>query len=161
VEGQGLHGCFGNAESPYYMARARPDVSADRRDRELRKIAQAFRALADGVEADERNRELLHPRKAMRAERQIRCYHSASGLLMDALALGGPQDEGLLRILRSWRDRPTARRECFVHVCAKWPPLRRARVVPRTSDLLACARAMRVIADGIWREPLPDGTSRP
>jgi hypothetical protein len=133
------------------MARVRTDVTADRCDRQLRKIAEALRALADLVETQERNRELLHPRKAMRANRQNRCHRSASGLLMDALAVGGPQDERLRLILLSWRDRPTARVECFQHVCEVWPPLRETRVVPSTADLLACAHALRIIAGGVWK----------
>lgn len=112
---------------------------------------RALRVLSDRVETEVHNREMLHPRKAMCAYRQNHCFHSAGRLMMDALALGGPQDEKLRLVLLSRRDTQTARDDCFIHVCDVWPPLRDARVVTSAADLLACARALRVIAEGVWR----------
>jgi hypothetical protein len=133
------------------VAKPRTDAPAEDRAKELRKIADALTTLADRIEVEERSREASHPRRAMKARRQTRCYHAASSLLMDALALGGPDDARLRSILLSWRDEPTARWQCFQHVCLEWRPLVDSRIVPSTADLLACAEALRVIARGVCR----------
>jgi hypothetical protein len=131
------------------VAQPRTDASADHRDRELRKIAECLLALADEVESEERNRDLLRPRRAMTARRQQRCDRIACGLLMDTLALGGPVDEQLRLILLSWKDKPNAAWRCFEHVCHVWKPLVESRMVSSTSNLLDCAKALRMIATGV------------
>jgi hypothetical protein len=131
------------------VAQPRTDATADHRARELRKIADCLLALADEVESEERNRDLLHPRRAMTARRQNRCNRIACGLLMDTLAFGGPEDEQLRLILLSWRDKPDAPWKCFNHVCHEWKPLVESRIVSSTSNLLDCAKAFRMIAIGV------------
>jgi hypothetical protein len=135
------------------MAKPRTNAPLESRAHELRKTADCLRALAVEVEAEQKRRESPPPRRLLgrSRDRMMRLYDAAGGLLMGALELGGPEDEGLRRILPSWRGRPTARRECFVHVCKAWRPLVMGRVVPSTSDARACAEAMRIIATGVSR----------
>jgi hypothetical protein len=119
-------------------------VPAADRARELRKIARGLRDLADEFEAGARARG-----SRRKGKREVRLYRAASGLLMDTLPLGGPQDESLRRVLLSWRTDPVARWRCFQHVCQAWRPLPRGRVVPSTADLMSCADALRMIARGV------------
>jgi hypothetical protein len=136
-------------ESSVSVAQPRTDASAEHRARELRKIAECLLTLADEVESEERNRDLLHPRRAMTARRQNRCNRIASGLLLDTLAVGGPIDEQLRLILLSWKDKPDAPRKCFNHVSQVWRPLVESGMVSSTSNLPDCAKALRMIATGV------------
>jgi hypothetical protein len=131
------------------VAKPRTDAPVENRGHELRKIAERLRALADQVESEETPRR----RRPGRPDRATRFYRTASGLLMDAVELGGPEDASLRRVLLSWREEPTARWRCFQHVCRAWRPLLAGRVVPSTSDRGACAEAMRVIARGVSPGP--------
>jgi hypothetical protein len=131
-----------------FVAKPRTAVPAEFRGRELRKIAECLRALADRIEAEEGNRESRR-RRPGRMNRATRFDHAASGLLMDAVELGGPEDQSLRRVLLSCRDQPSPRWDCFHHVCRAWRPLLYGRVVPSTTDRRACAEAMRVIARGV------------
>jgi hypothetical protein len=145
-----------------YMAKPRTDAPDEGRAKELRKIADNLRTLADKIETDQRRRETssAQRRKRRRNIRRHRPYHTASGLLMDTLVLGGPEDESLRRVLFSWREKPAARWQCFEHVCRAWRPLLEGRIVPSISDLLACAAALRRIAVGVSSQPPPKGTQK-
>ena len=133
------------------MARPRTDASENARAKELRKIADNLRDLADKIEAQEKykRRSSDFREKYKRRFNPRHLYHGASGLLMDALALGGPEDEGLRRVLLSWKNDPIGRLLCFEHVCRVWRPLVKCRIVVSTSDVLACTDALRKIADGV------------
>ena len=144
-----LSGSFGGSVRGAFVAKPRTDAPPEARARELRKVADCLRSLADEVEAEQRRREAPRPRSIMRRDDRTRPYRAASGLLMDALELGGPEDESLRRVLLSWRAKPAARWRCFYHVCKAWRPLVAGRVVPSASDPRACAEAMRVIAQGV------------
>jgi len=131
------------------VAKPRTEVPVENRGRQVRKIADCLRALAEEVESEEAARGSRQSRRTLRVDRELRCDRAASGLLMDSLELGGPEDASLRRILLSWRAHPSARSQCFQHVCHVWRPLLKGRIVPSTSDRRACAEAMRVIARGV------------
>ena len=122
---------------------------AEQQARELQKIAGHLLSLADKVEREERNRNQLHPRRAMTSTRQNQCHRAACDLLMQTLAFGGPKDEDLRTILSSWRDKSDVSWRCFEHVCLTWKPLRESQEIVSTANLLDCAQALRVIASGI------------
>lgn len=131
------------------MPNPRTDVAAEHFAIELRKIADSLRALADKIESEERNRQLLHPRRAIRGGRQNRYSQRAGALLMDTLELGGPNDESLKVILESWRDGKAARGQCFLHVCSVWRRLPESSVRPSAAILMTWAAAIRVMAAGV------------
>jgi len=118
------------------VAKPRTDAPVEDRAKELRKIAAGLRALASKIDAERLKYELscTHGAKRSRSKRRFDARAAASGLLMDALILGGPEDESLRRILLSWRENPVARLLCYEHVCRVWHPLREVGKVP--SDIL-------------------------
>jgi hypothetical protein len=133
---------------------ARRRVTPAERALGLRKIATALRALADRVETEElKRREHPKPEGVVRAVRWNSIQRAASKLLLKTVSLGGPQDEGLRRIVLSWRGDPAAGSLCFVHVSRTWRALSGERQGPAPpGDLLICAAHLRVVANGVWSD---------
>jgi hypothetical protein len=108
--------------------------------------------LADQTEREHRAHEHNPLHGLERTLGLIKFHRTASGLLFETLAYGGPQDEQLGRIVQSCRQQPAGRDLCFPYVCATWQRLRNAHGgYPSSGDLLTCAEAVRRIAEGVGR----------
>ncbi len=85
--------------------------------RELRKIVERLRALADEIEK-ERSIRRFHREWDVRGVREANYNRKACGLLMATLEHGGLADEKLRVILLSWRGKDHASFLCLRHMGA-------------------------------------------